>query len=87
MYNANGEASDWLLGARGIITVSPEMGSDDKEGDTFYPVQSKILPILQTCYYPIKYLVGKMRFTPVISSVALPSKDKLWDLIRKMLNL
>ena len=29
-YEANGEASDWMLGDRGIIAMSPELGTKDK---------------------------------------------------------
>ncbi len=30
-YTANGEASDYMLGAKGILAVSPELGTSDKK--------------------------------------------------------
>jgi hypothetical protein len=36
-YTANGECSDWMLGEKGIIAFSPELGTHDKGSDEFYP--------------------------------------------------
>jgi hypothetical protein len=36
-YAANGEASDWMLGERGIVSFSPELGVDDSITSSFYP--------------------------------------------------
>ena len=35
-YEANGEASDWMLGDRGIIAMSPELGIADKCSNQFF---------------------------------------------------
>ena len=35
-YVANGEASDWMLGEKGIIAWSPELGNSNKRTDDFY---------------------------------------------------
>ena len=35
-YEANGEASDWMLGDRGIIAMSPELGTKDKSAQHFF---------------------------------------------------
>ena len=34
-YDANGEASDWMLGAHGIIAISPELGTVHNKSDHF----------------------------------------------------
>lgn len=47
-YQANGESTDWMFGEMGIISFSPELGSDDKTAsDKFYPEKKEILPILE----------------------------------------
>jgi hypothetical protein len=47
-YTANGEASDWMLGEKGIISLSPELGNDNKDAsERFYPEKSEIFPILE----------------------------------------
>jgi len=35
-YEANGEASDWMLAERGIIAMSPELGIADKKSNGFF---------------------------------------------------
>ena len=35
-YEANGEASDWLLGKYGILAVSPELGTRNNRTDAFF---------------------------------------------------
>jgi hypothetical protein len=35
-YTANGEASDWFLGEKGIIAMSPELGTNDSRSNTFF---------------------------------------------------
>jgi len=34
-YDANGEASDWMLGAHGIVAISPELGTLHNKSDHF----------------------------------------------------
>ena len=41
-YQANGEASDWLLGKYGILAMSPELGVRDGNADVFF-ISDKIL--------------------------------------------
>ena len=41
-YTANGEASDWMLGVRGIYAISPEIGTWDPNTDWFF-IDSSIL--------------------------------------------
>lgn len=59
-YLANGEATDWIFGEKGIIAMSPELGADSPDGEKFYPKQSSIKPILETDFYILDYWVNKM---------------------------
>jgi len=36
-YSSDGEASDWMLGQKGILAFSPELGNSDYNSETFYP--------------------------------------------------
>ena len=42
-YDANGEASDWMLGELGIISFSPELGVKDRRSETFFIKEPMIL--------------------------------------------
>ena len=42
-YEANGEASDWMLGKHGIIAMSPELGIKNGFSDDFFITQPDIL--------------------------------------------
>jgi Zinc carboxypeptidase len=35
-YSANGEASDWMLGVHGIVAMSPELGTKDRDSEDFF---------------------------------------------------
>ncbi len=35
-YPANGEASDWMLGAHNIIALSPELGTSASAAQSFF---------------------------------------------------
>lgn len=36
-YASNGEAGDWLLGAKNILNLDVELGNDDDRSNWFYP--------------------------------------------------
>ena len=36
-YQSDGEAGDWLTGAKNILNVDIELGNKDKRSDDFYP--------------------------------------------------
>ena len=42
-YTANGEASDWMLGERGVYAISPELGSLDRGSESFFIKSSSVL--------------------------------------------
>jgi hypothetical protein len=48
-YEANGEASDWMLHEKNIIAFSVELGSDKKHSENdekFYVAKNSILHVL-----------------------------------------
>ena len=52
-YVANGEASDWMLGVHDIISFSPEMGSKENTGGSFYPNKNQIKEVMSKEFLPI----------------------------------
>ena len=42
-YQANGEASDWLLGKYGILAMSPELGIKNDHSDVFFISDKNVL--------------------------------------------
>ena len=42
-YDANGEASDWMLGAHNILAISPELGIPNQSSETFFIKEAQIL--------------------------------------------
>jgi hypothetical protein len=58
-YTANGEASDWMLGEKGIVAFSPELGTAEKDTEGFYPeinllVNAVLKANLNTALYGIQ---------------------------------
>lgn len=53
-YTANGEASDWMLKSKGIIAMSPELGSDEKITQDFYISKKGIRLSLVTDYLAVQ---------------------------------
>ena len=49
-YQANGEATDWLLAVKNVFAFSPEMGIKDKASETFYPHRHIHKQIVETDY-------------------------------------
>lgn len=48
-YDANGEASDWMLGEHGIVAISPELGTNNKQSDHFVLTNETLLKhVIQT---------------------------------------
>ena len=53
-YQSFGEASDWMLGAHKIVAFSPELGTDQKETETFFPNEKYIKEIINLNYKIVK---------------------------------
>lgn len=45
-YVANGDAGDWLLAEHGILNLSPELGSNDKNSEQFYLNSEQIIKVV-----------------------------------------
>lgn len=57
-YTANGEASDYLLGVKGLYSMSPELGTSSKISETFFIQKfSDMQTIVQQNYNWILYTV------------------------------
>jgi carboxypeptidase T len=52
LYDANGGATDWHYAVAGIFNITPEIGGS---GDGFWPSQSRIIPLAEENFFPIKY--------------------------------
>lgn len=60
-YPANGEASDWMFGAHGILAMSPELGTKDKASEVFFIGTEKVLKETISANYPwMKYTMMKL---------------------------
>lgn len=45
-YTANGEASDYFLGEKGIYSLSPELGSTSDESNDFFIKRQAIMDVV-----------------------------------------
>lgn len=60
-YPANGEASDWMLGNRGIYAMSPELGTSAKSSEDFFIASSQSLKrVVSDNYQWVRYTVLKV---------------------------
>ena len=46
-YKANGDATDWFLGKKNILSFSPELGNGNKNSDYFYPNREITFDVLE----------------------------------------
>ena len=46
-YLANGDATDWFLGKKKILSFSPELGIEDKKSEDFYPDKNITFEVLR----------------------------------------
>lgn len=76
-YQANGEASDWMLDIHNIIAFSPEVGSDAKYSDHFY-LQKNQIPIVVSKFYPtVKFFIGMHKTNLILKGTKKIKKIKL----------
>ena len=61
-YMTNGEATDWFLGKKHILSFSPELGNGNKESDVFYPNRNITFDILDKNLYSGLYAIQKSMF-------------------------
>ena len=61
-YITNGDATDWFLGKKKILSFSPELGNGKKESDVFYPDRTITFDILDKNLYGGLYAIQKSMY-------------------------
>ena len=61
-YKAFGEATDWYLISKKILSFSPELGNGDKNSETYYPNRSITFDIMKKNLKPALYAIEKSMF-------------------------
>ena len=61
-YSANGDASDWFLGKKNILSFSPELGNGNKNSDHFYPNREITFDVLEKNLKGGLYAIQKSMF-------------------------
>ena len=61
-YLTNGDATDWFIGKKNILSFSPELGSGKKNSDKFYPNRNITFEILKNNLYGALYSIQKSLF-------------------------
>lgn len=75
-YTANGEASDYFLGVKKIISMSPELGIGSSESSEFFlKSESLLLEVLSANYVWIEYTLRHLFYQLEI----VPSNQRAWD--------
>jgi len=62
-YTSDGEASDWMLGEKGILAFSPELGNKNFNSETFYPDISTVLDICRENFASAMFGIQKSAFS------------------------
>ena len=61
-YMSNGEATDWFLGKKKILSFSPELGNGNKNSDVFFPNKNITFDILEKNLNSALYAIQKSMF-------------------------
>ena len=61
-YLTNGDATDWFLGEKKILSFSPELGNGNKNSDVFYPDKSVTFEVLEKNLYGGLYGIQKSMY-------------------------
>ena len=61
-YLTNGEATDWLLGKKNILSFSPELGNGEKNSSKFFPDRKTCFDIMEKNLYSGLYAIQKSMF-------------------------
>ena len=61
-YVTNGDATDWFLGVKHILSFSPELGNGKKESDYFYPNKIVTFDIIENNLYGGIYAIQKSMY-------------------------
>lgn len=74
-YMADGEASDWMLHEHNIVSLSPEIGNDDKESETFW-LRKGVIPNVLKSYYPtVEYFIKMHKIKLIDEKVHFDGKN------------
>ena len=58
----NGDATDWYLGKKKILSFSPELGNGKKDSDLFYPNKNITFDVMEKNLYSALYAIQKSMF-------------------------
>jgi hypothetical protein len=61
-YMTNGDATDWFLGVKKILSFSPELGNGKKESDSFYPNKAITFDVIESNLYGGLYAIQKSMY-------------------------
>ena len=61
-YLANGDATDWFLGKKKILSFSPELGNGNRNSDVFYPDKQITFDVLEKNLYGGLYAIQKSMY-------------------------
>ena len=60
-YLSNGDATDWFI-SQNILSFSPELGTENKKTETFYPNKNDTFEILEKFLYSSVYAIQKSMY-------------------------
>ena len=60
-YLSNGDATDWFI-SKNILSFSPELGTENKKTETFYPNKIETFEILEKFLYSSVYAIQKSMY-------------------------
>ena len=61
-YLTNGDATDWFLGKKKILSFSPELGNGNRNSDVFYPDRQITFDVLEKNLYSGLYAIQKSMY-------------------------
>ena len=80
-YTTNGEAGDWLIGAKNIMNLDVELGDLDHGSDKFYPLASMIPNICRYNYQIFQQFFFKHNIQLLLQSVSRNVKNGTVDFL------
>ena len=61
-YLTNGDATDWFLGKKKILSFSPELGNGNKNSDVFYPNREVTFDVIEKNLFSGLYAIQKSMY-------------------------
>ncbi len=77
-YSTDGEASDWMLGEKRIVSFSPELGSFNPKAQSFYIPQDLIFEVIQENYKVIDLFLKRNIFKVTKFQIGIINKKQLF---------